>query len=138
MKVLTEIDNHYLTHTEDVLPVLELSVRGKDCRLRHARLGSDFVFGIWHNFLLAVPAKNISAIRGRIPDQIEELELADFLRLQKAPVRLELEVDNKKTSCWLLNITGNWLRISTRTGVEWVHLSAVVFAKVGPVNNPMH
>ena len=138
MKVLTETQNYYPAGIEEALPVVRLSVSGRDIDLKQARLGNDFVFGIGHECLLAVPAERISAIRGCIPNQAEELQLVDFLALQKTPVRLELEVDGKTNSCWLLNITGNWLRISTRTGVEWVHFSALVMAKVGPVHNPMH
>ena len=137
MKVLTETQNYYPARTDEPLSSLQLSVRGREVNLKHARLGNDFVFGIGTKCLLAVPAKRISAIHGCIPNQVEELQLVDFLALQKTPVRLELEVDGKKSSSWLLNITGNWLRISTRTGVEWVHSSALVMARIGPVHNPM-
>lgn len=137
MKVLTETQNYFPARTEEPLASLQLNIRGREFNLKHARMGNDFVFGIGTNCLLAVPAKRVSALRGCIPNQIEQLQLVDFLTLQKTPVRLELEVDGKKSSSWLLNITGNWLRITTRTGVEWVHSSALVMARIGPVHNPM-
>ena len=136
MKAVTKIEIDYPSSSAEALSPVELNVRGQKLNLRHARLGNDFVFGFGTNYLLAVPSLRVSTIRGCLPDQIEDLELLEFLGLQKAPVRLELEVDGRQISCWLLNIDGSWLRISTRTGVEWVHLSAVVIARVGPVDNP--
>jgi len=66
---------------------------------------------------------------------LREISLLQFLGLQRKPVELEVQIDGSIRTSWLLNVVGNWLRVSSRQGVEWITTSALVMARVRSVDN---
>lgn len=95
-----------------------------------SRCGTDFLFGFSDGSMVALPHSAIRSLTGGSPPEIEGLSLADFLAAQKVPVRLNYQIGGVRQNSWLLNVAPPWLRIGTTSGVEWIPISAVEYARI--------
>ena len=135
MKQMTEIGDEYGGKAIQEFPnQVTLSIKGHALRIEQSQQGSDFLFGISMGCTVAIPLHRISTMQTGAPPPTREIDLIHFLRLQRDPVQLELESGGSYRNCWLLNVVENWLPISSRTGVEWVPITAILMAKIGPVD----
>lgn len=113
---------------------IDIQCGGHLISLERANQGTDFVFGYSAGFLIVVPLEQVSSLSSGSPPPRVDIQLDSFLHMQKHPVRVFL-ADGAVRSCWLLNVVENWLRLATKLGVEWVPISAMQMAKIGPVEN---
>lgn len=138
MKQMTEIgDEHKLEIVRDNPNQVILNVKGLQVRMKQTQQGADFVFGISMGCTVAIPLHRIATMQTGAPPPTKEIDLISFLHLQRVPVQLELETGGKNLNCWLLNVVENWLRISSSTGVEWAPITAILMAKIDPVDKSL-
>ena len=117
------------------LEVITVNVIGNEIDLKRAYQGHDFVFGLSQGCLVAIPFHRVALMKTASLPDFRDISLLQLLALQRKPVELEVQIDGSIRRSWLLNVVGNWLRISSRQGVEWVTTTALVMAKVRPVDN---
>jgi hypothetical protein len=138
MKQMTEKrDDHYLEMVRDTPKQVTLNVQGLQVRMKQTQQGADFVFGISMGCVVAIPLHRIATMQTGAPPPTKEIDLISFLHLQRVPVQLELETGDTHLNCWLLNVVENWLRISSSTGVEWAPITALLMAKIDPVDKSL-
>jgi hypothetical protein len=117
------------------LELVTLNVIGREIVLQRAFQGNDFLFGLSQGSLVAIPFQRVNLMRTAGLPSIREVSLLQFLGLQRKPVELEFQIDGSIRTSWLLNVVGDWLRISSRYGVEWVTTTSLVMARVRSVDN---
>ena len=117
------------------LELVTLNVIGREIVLQRAFQGNDFLFGLSQGSLVAIPFQRVNLMRTAGLPSIREVSLLQFLGLQRKPVELEFQIDGSISTSWLLNVVGDWLRISSRYGVEWVTTTSLVMARVRSVDN---
>jgi hypothetical protein len=115
--------------------LVTLNVIGREIALKRASQGHDFVFGLSQSCLVAIPVQRVTMMRTAALPALKEISLLEFLGLQRKPVELEVQIDGSIRTSWLLNVVGNWLRVSSRQGVEWITISSLVMARVRSVDN---
>ena len=117
------------------LELVTLNVLGREIVLQRAFQGNDFLFGLSQGSLVAIPVQRVTLMRTAGLPSVREVSLLQFLGLQRKPVELEFQIDGSISTSWLLNVVGDWLRISSRHGVEWVTTTSLVMARVRSVDN---
>ncbi|MGA1512425.1 MAG: hypothetical protein ACO32L_04980 [Aquiluna sp.] len=118
-----------------LLEVVTLNLSGREIDLQRAYQGHDFVFGLSQGCLVAIPFHRVALMQTASLPDFRDISLLQLLALQRKPVELEVQIDGSIRRSWLLNVVGNWLRISSRQGLEWVTTTALVMARVRPVDN---
>jgi|GEM_PF-1026921 len=108
----------------------EVRAGGSTIFLADMRCGSDFVFGTEEGTPVILPIGVISSLSGGAPPPSESLSLSAFLSAQRVPIRIRYLSNGQSHSCWLLNVVEPWLRIGTATGVEWLPIAAMEFARL--------
>lgn len=135
MKQITDItEKESGGYVRDITNQATLRIKGHEVRIEQAQQGSDFVFGNSLGCIVAIPLHRIDTMRSPEPPPIRDMGLIDFLELQRVPVQLEIESGGRSINCWLLNVAKNWLRISSHIGVEWAPVTALLVAKINPVD----
>ena len=99
-------------------------------QLMDARCGTDFIFGTHSGATYVIPLVAIRAAAGSVPPEQEEIKISEFLSAQKAPVRINYRAGGESVSSWLLNVNPPWLRLGTTSGVEWLPISAIDYARL--------
>jgi len=136
MELLATMEGSLSDKADNFGPELvTLNVIGREIALKRAYQGHDFVFGLSQGCLVAIPVQRVTLMRTAALPALREISLLQFLGLQRKPVELEVQIDGSIRTSWLLNVVGNWLRVSSRQGVEWITTSALVMARVRSVDN---
>ncbi len=136
MELLAKTEDSLSDRADNFGPELvTLNVIGREIALKRAYQGHDFVFGLSQGCLVAIPVQRVTLMRTAALPAQRVISLLQFLGLQRKPVELEVQIDGSIRTSWLLNVVGNWLRVSSRQGVEWITTSALVMARVRSVDN---
>lgn len=136
MELLATMEGSLSDKADNFGPELvTLNVIGREIALKRAYQGHDFVFGLSQGCLVAIPVQRVTLMRTAALPAQRVISLLQFLGLQRKPVELEVQIDGSIRTSWLLNVVGNWLRVSSRQGVEWITTSALVMARVRSVDN---
>lgn len=98
--------------------------------LANPRSGSDFIYGASAGALVVIPLSAIKSLSGATPPEPQQISISEFLASQRTPVRIRYRLSGEVSSCWLLNVMPPWLRISSVSGIAWLPLSAVEYARI--------
>lgn len=99
-------------------------------RLNGLSAGVDFLLGYRDGDLVAIPRSAVIELTGSLPTAHSATSLAEFLASLRLPVRLSCLVGAEIRRSWLLNVSANWLRVSSQAGISWLPLEALLIAEV--------
>ena len=99
-------------------------------RLSGLSAGVDFLLGSRDGDLVAIPRSAVTELTGPMPTAHSAISLAEFLAGLRLPVRLSCLVGTEIRRSWLLNVSANWLRVSSPAGISWLPLEALLIAEV--------
>jgi len=136
MDLLTELETEFATLNELKSPSY-VRVVSEDAAydLRLPQLGTDYIAGLWGGNVLVIPtAKILQLDNPNLPTRTEQT-LVEFVRRQKAPIRLRLATNASLGQCWLLNIDGDWLRVAISRGLSWVPIASIQSLEIQAVDN---
>ena len=99
-------------------------------RLSSLSAGIDFLLGYRDGDLVVIPRSAVLELTGSLPAAHSATSLAEFLASLRLPVRLSCQVGTEIRRSWLLNVSGNWLRVSSQAGISWLPFEALLIAEV--------
>lgn len=99
-------------------------------RLSGLSAGVDFLLGHRDGDLVAIPRSAVLELIGSLPTVNSAISLAEFLASLRLPVRLSCHVGTEIRRSWLLNVSANWLRVSSQAGISWLPIEALLIAEV--------
>ena len=133
MEIIRELVDQFESEQSLAARKSTVDVGSETLELEGISGGSDFLLGSREGDLVAIPLLAVQEIVGGNPTDIGSVTLAGFLASRRLPVRLACRVGSEVRKCWLLNIKGAWLRVSSRSGVSWLPLQSLLYAEVGEV-----
>lgn len=135
MNFLTELEDQFSELSQPKAPHSARVVTGKiDVAIDKAYLGRDFICGMSGLGLIAVPTSKILRILSPNLPIRTEITLLELLAVQKQPVLIE-SPESDQESCWLLNVSDDWLRVATKQGIAWLAQQSIELVKFSPVDN---
>lgn len=107
-----------------------IALQGDLLELTNPRAGRDFIYGGSDGALVVLPMHSIRSLTGATPPEVQQFDIAQFLSLQRMPVKISYQAAGKLAAGWLLNVSAPWLRISSSYGIAWIPIAAVELARI--------